>query len=235
MAKPYMPFTGPIVTREQAIEQGLTRFFTGIPCRRGHLSQRRTVNHACTECEWKKRCRDARNAASRAAYDPENARAYYQGRREELLANAKARYYADPEAHKARVKARKLAKPDKVRATNQAWYAANTALCKQRANDHAAAHPEAKRSRGRNYRARFRGAEGSHTGDDIKALYTKQCGRCVYCNVKLGDSYHVDHIVPLIKGGSNWPSNLQLTCVKCNNTKRATDPIEFARRLGKLL
>ena len=235
MAKPYVPYTGPVVTRAEAIANDLTRYFTGIPCRRGHISQRRTVNHGCTECEWKKRCREARNAASRAAYDPENARAYYQNRREELLARAKARYDADPETHKARVKAWRLARPDEARFNKQASYAANKEIVKQRVREWCAANPEATRSRGRNYRARFKGAEGSHTGDNIKTLFIKQRGRCIYCNVKLGSSYHVDHIVPLARGGSNWPSNLQLTCDKCNNRKRATDPIIFAQRLGKLL
>jgi hypothetical protein len=44
------------------------------------------------------------------------------------------------------------------------------------------------------------GAEGSHGGDDIKALFVKQRGCCVYCNVKLGKGYHVDHI-SLREGG----------------------------------
>lgn len=46
---------------------------------------------------------------------------------------------------------------------------------------------------------------------------------------------HVDHIKALARGGSNWPSNLQLTCGPCNNRKRAIDPIEFARRNGRLI
>lgn len=120
--------------------------------------------------------------------------------------------------------------PGRALASRQAHYAANKAHIVQKVNDWNEANPEGQRTRRRNYRARFNGAEGSHTGDDIKALFVQQLGRCIYCEIELGEDYHVDHIVALSKGGSNWPSNLQLTCGPCNNRKRATDPAEFARR-----
>lgn len=46
--------------------------------------------------------------------------------------------------------------------------------------------------------------------------------RCVYCGVhakKRGVKTHVDHIVPLAKGGSNEISNLCLACEACNLKK----------------
>jgi 5-methylcytosine-specific restriction endonuclease McrA len=51
----------------------------------------------------------------------------------------------------------------------------------------------------------------------------------------LKDGYQIDHIVPLSKGGSNWPRNIQLTCRFCNHSKRAHDPVDFSRKLGALL
>ena len=288
MAVPYIPYDGPVITRAEAKAIGQTRFFTGKPCKHGHLSQRTAANGGCIQCNaetgsalyhaetpkqrkarraknraWKhaniEQVREAGRAYSKAHREQndawkaanrakvlEGAHDYYQRNRETIRAKAAARYAANPapmkayydanaEKIKAQVKARRLANPDKDRADKEAWYAANKELVKQRVAEWNAANPEATRCRGRNYRARFKGAEGSHTGDDIKALFVKQRGRCVYCNVKLGKGYHVDHIQPLAKGGSNWPSNLQLLCVKCNNRKRATDPLEFARRLGRLV
>lgn len=87
----------------------------------------------------------------------------------------------------------------------------------------------------RTYRARKRGAEGIHTAQDIARLYREQRGRCVYCKKKLPKAYHIDHVVPLVKGGSNWPSNLQLLCPPCNLRKGTKLPIEFARQHGLLL
>ena len=42
---------------------------------------------------------------------------------------------------------------------------------------------------------------------------------CVYCNVKCEDSFHVDHIVPLSRGGEHAISNLAIACPTCNLSK----------------
>lgn len=39
-----------IVTRDQALAQGLSRYFTGKPCKHGHLVDRYVVNYTCTTC-----------------------------------------------------------------------------------------------------------------------------------------------------------------------------------------
>ena len=36
--------------RREAKEQGLSTFFTGIPCKYGHLAPRRTSNYTCLKC-----------------------------------------------------------------------------------------------------------------------------------------------------------------------------------------
>lgn len=43
--------------------------------------------------------------------------------------------------------------------------------------------------------------------------------------------YHVDHVHPIAKGGSNGRENIVLACRKCNLSKRDRLPIEFAGRL----
>jgi 5-methylcytosine-specific restriction endonuclease McrA len=62
-----------------------------------------------------------------------------------------------------------------------------------------------------------------------------QRGRCVYCRRKVGESFHLDHIVPLARGGRNEDDNVQITCAFCNVSKGAKDPYEFAKRRGQLL
>lgn len=39
-----------IITRKEAVERGLKRYFTGKPCKHGHVSERAVVNHTCLEC-----------------------------------------------------------------------------------------------------------------------------------------------------------------------------------------
>lgn len=79
---------------------------------------------------------------------------------------------------------------------------------------------------------------GTHTGKQILALFNQQSGVCPYCKAKLHKSgknkYHIDHVMPLSKGGNNDISNIQLLCAKCNLTKSNKLPEEFAAQFNKL-
>lgn len=77
-------------------------------------------------------------------------------------------------------------------------------------------------------RAREINAEGFHTADDIKRIYHEQSGKCVYCKIDLNNKFHLDHIIPLSKGGSNWATNLQCLCAPCNLHKHAKLPSELS-------
>src|SRR3546814_355768 len=106
-----------------------------------------------------------------------------------------------------------------------------------KANARRKANPEKYKSYSDNYRALKAGAEGTYSEDDAKALLKRQKNKCAHswCGQSLSGGKHLDHIHPLSKGGSNWPSNLQYLCPKCNLQKGAKDPIEFAQLNGSLL
>ena len=75
-------------------------------------------------------------------------------------------------------------------------------------------------------RARERGAPGSHTQDDIDRLLSAQKRKCWWCAKPLR-GYHVDHRIPLARGGSNGADNLVISCPRCNQRKHAKMPWEF--------
>lgn len=84
-------------------------------------------------------------------------------------------------------------------------------------------------------RARERNSTGSFTAAQIDGLFKLQRGLCAICWIKLGKSFHRDHIDPLARGGGNDILNIQLLCPPCNTRKNAADPIEHMQRMGLLL
>jgi 5-methylcytosine-specific restriction endonuclease McrA len=69
----------------------------------------------------------------------------------------------------------------------------------------------------------------------IKTIGEYQRWKCVVCLVSIKKKYHLDHIVPLAKGGTHTRENVQLLCPSCNVRKSAKDPIEFMQSRGFLL
>lgn len=93
----------------------------------------------------------------------------------------------------------------------QRWYKKNDRWAKN--------NPDKVRAKTLRHLALKNNAEGNHTESDVSLLYSEQEGRCAYCGITLHSNYHVDHIHPLSKGGSNWPDNLAITCGYCNDSK----------------
>lgn len=130
--------------------------------------------------------------------------------------------------------------------TDATYYLKNEARVNQRRRAYLANNPgymalwkkrnkDAVNASNRNRRASKVSAEGTHSAEDIVALRSRQRDKCVYCKSKLNGKGHVDHIIALSNGGSDWPNNLQLLCAPCNLAKHNKHPIVFAQQKGMLL
>jgi len=151
-------------------------------------------------------------------------------------------YYKSPKGHAVRKiynKQRYAENKDIQGANHKVWYKNNRDYVLAKDRQFRKDHPEilsmrwkrwAKTERGyercrirvRNRQARRKGAGGNYVYADIEKQYNQQKGCCYYCNIKIGkgkSAYHVDHIVPISRGGSNDPSNLVLACASCNLSK----------------
>ena len=78
-------------------------------------------------------------------------------------------------------------------------------------------HPEIISHLKANRYAREKGAEGSHTLAEWKAVKEKYNNRCAFCGEL--KPLTKDHIIPLSKGGTNYITNIQPLCRNCNSKK----------------
>lgn len=79
-----------------AKEKGLTRFFTGEPCRRGHVAERYTSNQCCVQCAKENR-RGKRLVEGRNRYAKHREKVLKSAYRSKL----KKRYGITPEQYEA--------------------------------------------------------------------------------------------------------------------------------------
>jgi len=205
-----------IISRSEAKNLGLKRYYTGKPCKRGHISER-WVGGDCIICSrentrksHKKNIHKRRDYAKK--YRKENNEAYKKFRRK--------KYKNNPE-------------PQKARSIKNYYKDLEASRKKQR--QRYKKNPEAYKLSARNRKARIKNSEGSHTLEDVKKIKKQQKHKCVYYNTCIKYNFHIDHIYPLAMGGSNYPENLQILCPACNLSKGAKDPIKFSQENGFLL
>lgn len=141
----------------------------------------------------------------------------------------RAQYYAqnyeyrrsDPERTRAQKAADYRKHKQRSAATGARWRKANPARLKELARGWSARRRSFKQD----------GVSAAETGDWARA----QKKVCHWCGKRCTKRYDIDHITALSRGGEHQLRNLCISCVSCNRSKGARDPIEWAQMLGKLL
>lgn len=195
------------ISREEALAQGLKRYFDGKPCAHGHVDEKiirkDRESSLCAECG---RICSRRWKLENIYYVREQAKQWGRDNPERKL-----------DWHRQNRASQ--------HAANRRYYEKNRAAMVERG-----------KVSGHRRRALKHKCGGTHTAGDLRAILKAQGHRCVYCRADLRKvKRHLDHIMPLALGGSNGPKNLQYLCEPCNRSKGAKHPIQFAQERGALL
>lgn len=219
-----------IISRKAAKARGLRFYFTGKPCCHGHISPRYVSCERCLGCAHQ-------IAADLKAATAKRRAVRALSVREQAKKDGETRYLSGkpcPRGHYAERLTVNSACVECSREDRMRHEAENPVI-KAKRKAYVRSNPERYRAHVRNRRAKAKEISGSHTHEDVAGILKAQRGRCAYCRKRLTNRWHVDHIIPLCRGGTNDRANIQITCSKCNLRKSRKDPIKFAREIGLLL
>ena len=186
------------VTRSEAKALGAPQYFTGKPCKQGHLAPKFTCSGSCTECLAARRREYMREWSEKnPEVKKQRAAEWYQKNREEVIERVRANYYKDVDASrqrardyaethkeeaKSRIKKWSQENPERKRQNDKAWVAAN----KDRAHSLKA-----------KYRAARRQACPPWVDDEHMARIHEIYRLRREISDRTGVVHEVDHIVPL--------------------------------------
>lgn len=134
---------------------------------------------------------------------------------------------AHPEQANAAVKRWHKEHPKITIAHRNAYRERNREELNRKSREKARNNPEPQKARTRTYRAK-KHAGGRHTAQDVQLQYETQEGKCYWCGCDVFNKYHVDHVIPVSRGGSNNPDNIVIAYPPCNLSKNDKLPHEWA-------
>lgn len=179
-----------------------------------------------------------RNRQSQDGYRPDckmctvkRYKQHYEATKHEQRAKKREHYAKNREIYHSRDKARYEHERDQRIANADKWHKQNSEKFKAIKRR----YYERNRDKWRTYKINRRALEISASGkiesDEIIRLYGMQKGKCWWCGKRIKGTYHIDHRIPLSRGGSNLTENLVISCPHCNKSKGNKMPWEWSGRL----
>lgn len=65
----------------------------------------------------------------------------------------------------------------------------------------------------------------------VSLVYSRDGRVCAYCG-GTEDPFHIDHIIPVSRGGGSGLDNLAVACIACNLSKGSKTPDEWRKAWG---
>lgn len=197
----------------------------------------------CTKCETskdflefgiRKTTNDGLNNECKACMS-ERARDHYSRNSERIQEGRALARAANPSAARARDAKYYSANVEKVARYSADYYQANKESRRRYSAAWSQRNPDARSLITQNRRAKVRSSDGVLSKGLTAKLFTRQRGLCPCCMTPLGNTFHLDHVIPIALGGANTDANMQLLRARCNLQKGAQNPIDFMQSRGFLL
>jgi 5-methylcytosine-specific restriction endonuclease McrA len=123
-------------------------------------------------------------------------------------AAAKAKRWAEENAERIKAVTKAYESRPEVKAKHRQWEKDN---------------PEKVKAKNMQRGRRMKSVEGHCTAEELQARIDLDGRKCYLCGCDWDAlptrDQTIDHVIPVSKGGSNWPSNLRPACRSCNSKK----------------
>lgn len=207
-----------LISKKQAKQIGLNSFFTGTCCRHNHICERRVSNGRCILCDQKsynlffKNNKEKTLQQCKQRWDKNKERygAQYKGYREtnkEMIAQKNREHYIENRDHYLEYK--------------KQYYQLNKEYIKQYSKEYTKKNPHI-RNTAKGKRRAFKINATPIWYDQEKELIAALYKAASYLKRLTGNTYHVDHIIPLnheLVCGLHCLDNLQIMLAEDNLSK----------------